>query len=400
MKVVIIGGGVAGLVSAINLARKGIEVTILERNNKCGKKILLTGNGRCNFWNKNQNPNCYYASDKELFKELFNAKKDLVLDFVNSIGIIPKEINGYYYPYSNQAQSFYNSLLKMASNLKVNIKTDIMVSKIVKKNKFLLTTNKGLIETDKVIIATGGKTYSKTGSDGNGYDLVKSLNHKVNTVLPSLTKLIGKDNFKDLKGVRSEVILTLYEDNKEVKKEHGELIFTDNGISGICVFNLSGIASRGLNNKRSEKIFINFVPWFNGNHKDLIKWLDNRSQELKGYSLCEILEGFLNYKIVNYMLKTLHIDVNTKWEKAPKEKVVELLMSFPFWVVKTGGFEEAQVTTGGVPIEEVNIKTMESLKTKGLYLVGEILDVDGICGGYNIGFAIMTGLTVGSDINA
>ena len=113
-----------------------------------------------------------------------------------------------------------------------------------------------------------------------------------------------------------------------------------------------------------------------------------------------MLEGFLNYKIVNYMLKILHIDVNTKWEKVNKEKVVELLMSFPFLVVKTGGFDDAQVTTGGVPLEEVNIKTMESLKTEGLYLVGEILDVDGICGGYNIGFAIMTGLTVGSDINA
>ncbi len=393
MDYVIVGGGVAGMVAAINLARRGKRITILERNNKLGKKLLLTGNSRCNFWNQNISLDCYHTSNQELFSKFLNNNQNLVLDFIKSIGVIPKNINGYYYPYTNQAVTVLNALIITLKNLQVNVVLDCLVEQIEKKDKFLIYTNKGIYKSNKIVIATGGLSYPKTGSDGKGYKFVKGFNHNINKVLPSLCKLYGDYNFKDLKGVRVDTILTLYENNKKIKEEIGELLFLDDGISGICTFNLSGIVSRGLNLKKQEIIYLNFLPFIN---KDkVIKFLNEQEKLLPNYTLRDILEGFLNYKIVNLIFKLLKLKDNIKWSNAPQDKVKDLLVSFPFIPNRTSSLEDSQVVTGGVPIEEINLDTMESRKIKDLYLVGEILDVDGICGGYNLGFAIMSGLRVG-----
>ena len=243
-----------------------------------------------------------------------------------------------------------------------------------------------------------GSKASIKEADSNIYDLVTSLGHTVNKVLPSLVKLKGEGNFyKDIKGVRSEVILSLYVDKEFKKEEYGEVLFTEDGISGICTFNLSGIVSRSLNKKMASEIAINFVPWFKGDNHELKEFIKDLYTKQK-HTIEGILEGFLNYKIVNLLLKLTKLDKEKNLDNEKLDKLVRLLRDFRIKIIGTNGLLEAQVATGGVPLEEINPKTMSSLKTKGLYLVGEILDVDGICGGYNLGFALLTGLIAGESV--
>lgn len=399
MNVFVIGAGASGLVSAIEARKYGCRVTILERNKNCGKKLLITGAGRCNYYNENQDIKFYHSQNLELFKDIFESKKDSILPFFNSLGIIPKINNGYYYPYSNRSTSIVNALVNKALSLDIKIITDTLVTKIEKKDKFIIHTENKTYTADKVIISTGSKAYPKTGSDGIGYNIVKELGHTTTKILPSLTGVVGKDNFyKDWKGVRSDAILTLVEDGNKVKQERGEVQFTDFGISGICTFNLSGIISRGLSEEKKEEVFINFIPWFEGEKEEFLVWMNNQNEMLKGYKLKDILEGFLNYKIVNLILKLSHTNIDAKWNEVNKDNIIDLIMNFKVEAESTKSYDFSQVCIGGIPLSEINTKTMESLKTRGLYLTGEILDVDGDCGGYNLSFAWMSGLIAGESV--
>ena len=394
--ILVIGGGASGMVAAIQAARCGSQVTIFEKNNKCGKKLALTGNGRCNYWNDLMVLEKYHSQDMAILKEILVAKKETVLPFFASIGIIPKVINGYYYPYSLNAGSIINALLTELNNLNVEIKYEEEVKEISKKEKFLIKTNKGLYVADKVIMATGSKAYPKTGSDGLGYEILQNLGHHIVPVLPSLVALKGQDSFyHDWAGLRCEAILSLWENAKKIKEEAGEIQLTDYGISGICTFNLSPFVTRGLKNNQKEAITINFVPWFPGNKVDFKNWLDKQAENLPNFNLYQMLEGFLNYKLINVIFKILKLTKNVKWSRINQDKLVDLLLSFPFLVSGTKDFDSAQVCCGGIPLTEINPETFESLKVKGLYLTGEILDVDGDCGGYNLGFAWMSGLSAG-----
>ena len=399
MDVFVIGGGASGLIAAIKASEAGAHVTILERNSICGKKLLLTGNSRCNYYNENQDIKFYHSNNIEIFKEIFESKKDDILKFFDELGIIPNIVNGYYYPYSNRSDSVVNALLSKIKSLSVEIKTEQQVINIEKEDKFIITTDKNKFYADKVIISTGSKSYPKTGSDGIGYSLVKNLGHTTTEILPSLVMLEGEEKFyKDLKGVRSNVKLTLVENNKPIKDEIGEVQFTDYGISGICTFNLSGIIAKGLNKGYTEKIYINFIPWFKGEKEDFLSWMYNQSKILNGFTIKNILEGFLNYKVINTILKETNTPKDSTWENSPKEKIVDLIMNFPINIKTTRSFNVSQTCSGGVPLTEINPKTMESKIIKGLYLTGEILDVDGDCGGYNLSFAWMSGLIAGEKV--
>ena len=236
---------------------------------------------------------------------------------------------------------------------------------------------------------------AKTGSDGNGYSLADFLGHTIKKVSPSLVQVRGKDSFyKEWTGVRSEAILSLYQNDQKVKEERGEVQFTDYGISGICTFNLSGDIAQ--NKEMKSIIYINFVPWFQGSKDEFLKWLNNQIELLKDFSLKGVLEGFLNVKLVNLFLKLLKIE-NKTWQDIDKMALIELLFNFKFEVLTTNDFTDSQVTRGGIPLNEV-FETLESKKTKSLYFTGEILDVDGDCGGYNLGFAWMSGLIVGDNL--
>lgn len=397
MNVCVIGGGAAGLVAAITAARGKDNVFILERNNKCGKKLLLTGNGRCNFWNKNQDLKYYHSSNIDIFEKIYESKKDEVLKFFDSIGIIYHEKNGYYYPYSNQATAILNALLAEVKRLNIPVYYEELVIDIKKNDNFTITTTNNTYKADKVVLTTGGKSYPKTGSDGSGYQLAQKLGHSIISVLPSLIQVIGQDNFyKDWDKVRSEVNLTLVENGQEIKQEFGEVQFTDYGLSGICIFNLSGHIAQGLKKNYQEEIKINFVPWCPENFES---WLDKQAKLLPTYTLAEILEGFLHYKIINLILKLAKIDKDILGINVDKKPIAKLIAEFPVHITGTKEIEGAQVCQGGVPLKEVDPNTLESKIIPGLYFAGEILDVDGDCGGYNLGFAWMSALVAGESKN-
>lgn len=219
--IVIIGGGASGLTAAIFAAKKGHKVTIIERNNTCGKKILITGNGKCNFWNEDQNLSHYHSSNEEYIKDIINKEtNEEIMTFFKKIGIVPKIKNGYYYPYSEQSSSIKNALLTEIKNLNVEIIYDITVTQITKEDCFIINPGKENIKAKKLIIATGSNACPKTGSNGIGYNLAQKLGHQIIKPYPGLVQLKGfEPYFKKWAGVRTDAIIILYEDGKKKKKK-------------------------------------------------------------------------------------------------------------------------------------------------------------------------------------
>lgn len=392
-EICIIGGGAAGLAAAITAAKKGKKVTILERNEKCGKKILISGNGRCNYYNENQKIQKYHSTNSELIEKIINEKNiEKVKEFFLSLGIIPKIIDGYYYPFSRTAITIQNALLQETKKLNIEILYNIKVEKIIKKDYFIINPNKENIKTKKILICTGSKAAPKTGSDGIGYDLAMSLGHKIIKPLPALINLKGNKNYyKKWSGVRTEAILKLYEDEKFIAKEKGDLQLTDQGISGIAVFNLSNYITRNIQN-HIEMIHINFIPFFKEKSLDSLFKINS--------NINETLERILNYKLVNILLKETKLKTNNYCEltKKEKEKLLNSLTNFKIEITDIGSFDKAQVCSGGIPLTEINLKTMESKKDNNLYFAGEILDINGDCGGYNLTFAWLSGILAGENI--
>ena len=395
-KVVIIGAGASGLVAAIYAAKANNEVTILERNSSVGKKILITGNGKCNYFNIDQDIKHYNCQNKEILNQIITTENlNEVLNMFDEIGIVPKIKNGYYYPNSNQAVSVKEALLLECKLLGVNIITDYYVKNIKKQNNQFIINNE--IKADKIIIATGSKAAPKTGSDGNGYNLVNSLGHSIIKPLPALVQLISDE--KDLKlwdKIRCDVKVSLIENNKLIKEETGEIQLTDYGVSGICIFNLSGKVARGIDNNKKEEIIINFLPEIN----DFITFMHQRNTKVKGRNISQLFDGLLNYKLADFLIKKAKINKNKFWNELTqeeKETLNQKVCAFKLNIINTNSFDKAQVCSGGVPLTEINPITMESLKTKDLYFAGEILDVNGDCGGYNLTFAWVTGLLAGKD---
>jgi len=389
MKIIIIGSGASGLAAGISLLRCGYDVTILERNNISGKKLLLTGAGRCNFFNSDQNIIHYHSSDKDILAKIITSDNiHLVEDFITSLGIIPKVKDGYYYPFANQAYNMKELLERTYLDLGGKIKYNYLVEKIEKKNSLFLIND--TISCDKLILATGSKAYKMTGSDGIGYQLAKKFNHHIVKVLPSLTSLITREK-TNLKGVRVDAKVTLYEDGVKVREELGQVQFTDYGLSGICIFNLSYYAVKGLNKNKKEVITIDLMPF-----------MDKVS--FKNKKVYDLLLGFLPNKMIDYILKTLDISKDVYYEDLSNDKKQELtkiLKEMEFNITSYKEFDFSQVCSGGVSLREINPLTMESIFVKNLYIIGELLDVNGDCGGYNLTFAFLTGiLTSRGDSNA
>ena len=286
-EVIIIGGGASGLISAIYASKKGYNVTILEKNKVLGKKILLTGNGKCNYWNKSISLDNYNTDDKEKLNTILsNNNQKEIQNLFDTLGIIPKIRDNYYYPYSNQATSIQTALIKECQINKVKIITECEVTDIKKDNDiFIIKTSNGLYKTKKIIISTGSLAYPKTGSTGDGYEFAKNLGHKIIKPLPALVQLISTGQFlKEWQGIRSDVSVTLKENNKILKKEIGEIQLTDYGVSGICIFNLSSIASRKLSESKPISIEINFLhPFSITEENDFINWMNKRNNDLYSY---------------------------------------------------------------------------------------------------------------------
>ncbi|MBQ2640197.1 MAG: aminoacetone oxidase family FAD-binding enzyme [Bacilli bacterium] len=403
-KIVIIGGGASGLVSSIISKNKNNKVILLERNKDCGKKLLMTGNGRCNYFNSNQDISNYHSNNPLLIKEFINTKNIYkVLTFFDQLGITPKIKDNLYYPFSKQAVTIKNALVEEVKRSGVIIKNSFLVEDIKKENnKFIVKSSNEEIICDKVIISTGSKSYPKTGSDGNGYKILEKLDHKINKVYPNLMGLKTKFTYKDWVGVRSEVKLSLYEDNKLKKCEYGEAQFTKYGISGICTFNLSGYVVEGLDNNKREVIKINFIPFLDYIEINEYKeWLLNKTKKLN-LSISKVLERIINYKLVNVIIKESNIDGDKLFSELTREeqnKLIENLISFNLDIIDTNSFDEAQTCSGGVSLEEINLNTMESKIVNNLYITGELLDIVGDCGGYNLTIAWLSGILAGRSVN-
>ena len=397
MRVVVIGAGASGLTCAISLVRRNIDVTVIDRFSSSGKKLLVTGNGRCNYWNEDFDNRHFFSNNMD-FVEKVNTEKnrESVLDFFNSIGIVPTIKNGYYYPMSMQASSIRDSLLLEATRLGVKFWNDLNILEVKDANdNFFIKGDNGLLNAHKLVIACG--SYSHYKDKTTGYDILKKYGHTIKPVLPALVQLVGNDSFyKDWAGVRSNAKVSLVIDDKKVKEDSGEVMLTDYGISGICVFNLSGAANRALNDNKKVKVIVNCLPEIN----NLKEFFEERSKKID-YSLRDFLVSLLNIKLVDIILKICDLNKKKKWKdlnEVEKDNLVKTITSFEVNIVSSKSYDSAQVCTGGVDTSEIDPLTMESRLRKGLYVVGEVLDVDGDCGGYNLGFAWLTGLIAGRSV--
>ncbi|WP_455714995.1 NAD(P)/FAD-dependent oxidoreductase [Anaerosporobacter sp.] len=423
-EIIIIGGGAAGMVAAISAARNGAKVTILEHKEKLGKKILATGNGKCNYTNLHQSTDCYRSENIPFVEEVFSHfdEKDTIT-FFKELGIFPKSRNGYMYPNSEQSASIVDVLVMELNRLQVEVRCNEEVKKIKsiedgfqidtivtvtepkmgkEKNSKNTTKNKRekLVAVDtyhssyhakKVIIATGGMASSKLGSDGSGYYFLKELGHKIIPVVPALVQLKAEgDFFEMVAGVRCDVGLQILIDGIQVASEEGELQLTNYGISGIPVFQISRYAGKALLDKKDVQVVIDFLPEVS--FSDLKEMLEQRITQCTYKTTDEALIGLLNQKLIQMLLYQTekqcknHIDIM---------KLAHLIKNFPVRIMDTNSFDNAQVCAGGVDTTEIDGYKLESKLHKGLFVVGELLDVDGICGGYNLQWAWATGYLAG-----
>lgn len=397
--ILVIGGGAAGMMAAIHAARADAQVTILEHMDRIGKKILSTGNGKCNLTNVAQLPEYYRSSTSGFaFSVIERYTAERTMDFFQELGILPKSKGGYIYPNSEQASAVLDVLRMELEHRGVETICSCHVTEIrVKGKAFQIHTSLGTYQADAVILAAGSKAAPVTGSDGSGYDLAKRMGHRIVPVLPALVQLCCQEkHYKQLSGIRTEAKLTLLVDGKEVAQETGELQLTDYGISGIPTFQISRFASEGLYRKLPVKVRIDFLPGMDSRQAKEMFFL---RMEQMGYKTWEEwMTGLLNKKLALVLLKLADIrpdQVTGKTERSKCDMLLSLLKTYETVIASTKPYENAQVCCGGVDCKEIDPGTMESRLVKGLYLAGEIVDVDGICGGYNLQWAWSSGAIAG-----
>ena len=392
-QICVIGGGAAGMMAAIMAARAGAAVTLLEHNEKTGRKLLATGNGRCNLTNRYQSRECYHSQKPETaWGILQQFSLTDTLEFFSEIGVSVKEKNGYFYPASMQASSVQELLEMEARYRKVKIKCRENVKEIRPeqtascKPSFLVLTETWQYKADAVILACGSRASQIEGADVSGYTLAKSLGLSVEKPLPALVPLMGKEKyFSKWAGTRIEGRISLVSEKKVLNTQEGELQLTDYGISGIPVFQCSGLAARLLDKGIEVTAVLDFLPSCNLSETEQL--LKNRRKQCPYKSTAALLTGLFPKKLCDVLMEN----------KPEIPALAARIKEFPIKIKKTKPFENAQVCTGGVSLTEVHPHTLESRKVPGLYLAGELLDTDGICGGYNLQWAWTTGALAGKE---
>jgi flavoprotein family protein len=399
-EIAVIGGGASGLMAAITAKKSGKEVIILERKDRILKKVLITGNGRCNITNVNANISNYFGKNISSVENILNrfTPQD-TMDFFNELGIVCNEENrGKVYPLSGQASSVVDALRFEAEKLGIKIETEFYVRKIEKDGfKFrIYSEDRKKIEAGRVIIAAGGQSYPELGSNGSGFELAKELGHSVTKLSPSIVQLkTEKYQVKGLQGIKTDVAVTAYGDNKKICTYDGELLFTDYGISGNVVFNISFVMPLYKN----VEFEIDFMEKFDYN--ELYEMLKERKRILSHLTMENYFNGMINKKLGQFLSKVSGIEKLSKPVKDLNDsdirKLCTVLKKYRVKILETTGFKNAQVTAGGVLLDEVNTETLESKIVKGLYFSGEVLDVYGECGGFNLQWAWASGHIAGEN---
>ena len=405
---IIVGGGASGLIAAITAKDFGIDVAIVEGTDRIGKKILTTGNGRCNISN-----NCikspfinYHSSNPDFpFTALDKLSLEDTKNFFLSLGLpIVALPTGKLYPQSLQASSVVDILKMAIEDRNIPLYTSCKIKDIHRgKNFKLSTTNEEykLFTANKVILACGGKTAPKTGSDGSGYNLAKNFGHSITPLVPGIVQLkLDYPHLKALSGVKFDGYATLLVDNEIVKKDFGEILFTDYGISGPPILKISALASQNTFNKKKTEVIVDLLPSYS--KEELEDFLECHFALLSHRPIINALVGVIHKKIIPVLLKECGITnlqmpcYELSWKE--KMKLINTLKAWKFTCTGTNDFNQAQVTVGGVNTKDVNYDTLESKLVPNLYFCGEILDVHGDCGGFNLQWAWSSGYTVATAI--
>lgn len=397
---IVVGGGPAGMMAAIASARNQNKTALLEHGKMVGKKILSTGNGRCNLTNEKMDERCYYCDEPNFVRQVLAAfNQQDTCDFFRSIGVFTKSRNGYVYPVCDQAAVIREALENQLYYAQVTTLCETEIQSVEKKENFVLQTSRGIFTCKSLILATGSKAAPKTGSDGSGYALCRQLGLQMNKVLPALTALKSSEEFcPKLAGVRADAAIRLWIDGEEDKGDLGEIQFTEYGISGIPVFQVSHQAVRSLD--KGQKVLAEFNLLPQREDTEIRTFLRQGRTDCPGISLLQWCSGMLNKKLANVVLVQSGIPKEgismRKLTDAQMEKLIAEIQHFSMKISGYQGFEYGQVCSGGVKISQLDARTMACKKLPGLYLAGEIIDADGICGGYNLQWAFSTGFIAGT----
>lgn len=403
IKIGVIGGGAAGMMAAITAAAEGGFVTLLEGGERVGKKILATGNGKCNLGNLNLSASDYYGARREWIAEcLTHFDCEDTVRFFRGIGLMLKEKNGYLYPLSEQAASVLDVLRTELRTSGVEVITDKKVTSVEKlgDGDFVVSAGDECFRFDKVILACGSKAAPKTGSDGSGYKLAKRLGHEVIPTVPALVQLRCEEGYlKEVAGVRTDARITVMKAALEEEiSERGELQLTDYGISGIPVFQLSRkvnylLRDRGKNGE--VEVSVDLLPELT--REEFSQFCAVRKLLQTDRTVEEFFTGMLNKKLMLLFIKQAGLKRDALVAEADDwrlQTVFDLCKDWRLHVTGSNSYDNAQVCAGGV--DTAQIKTdMESMVVPGLYFAGEILDVDGRCGGYNLQWAWCSGYLAG-----
>ena len=410
MNVIIIGGGPAGMIAGISAAQKGDKVTIIEKMNSCGKKLLITGKGRCNITNSTdingfiENTPC---NGRFLYGALNNFDNNDIISLLEQEGVKTKvERGGRVFPVSDKAQDVLNALLRILKKLNVKILTNTEVKRIIVNNGIVNGVELGTREqlnADKIILATGGKSYPVTGSTGDGYGLAKELEHTITQIKPSLIPLVSKsEECPKLQGLSlRNVGVKLKNNDKVIYEDFGEMLFTHYGVSGPVILSSSAHLVRYKNvdelfKNESIKLEIDLKPALSEEKLDLRLLRD--FEEVKNKEFKNSLDKLLPQKLIPVVIEKIKINPYKRVNEITKEerlRIVKTLKCFEITINGVRPIEEAIITSGGINIKEINPKTMESKIIKGLYFAGEIIDVDAFTGGFNLQIAWSTGFVAG-----
>ena len=405
-KVLVVGGGAAGMFAAIFAAYNGNEVHIFEKNEKLGKKLFITGKGRCNITNASDMDtlfNSVVTNSKFLYSSFYGYTNQDVIDFFERIGVKTKiERGNRVFPVSDHSSDVIGGLTRELHQLGVEIHLNTPVKKVVGNEQFeyLELANGKKVEGDACIIATGGFSYQTTGSNGDGYKFAKALGHEVTEILPALVPLLIKEWYaKELQGLSlRNVQATIYDGKKKLYDDFGEMLFTHYGVSGPLMLSASSYIGKKLQDKEL-KLVIDLKPALTVEQLDqrvLRDFEENMNKQFKN-----AIGKLFPTKLIPIMLELSGIDPDKKVNlisKEERQQFVSLIKNFTMTITGLRDFNEAIITKGGIKVKEINPSNMESKLVQNLYFVGEVLDLDALTGGFNLQIAWSTAYAAGSSI--
>ncbi len=412
MKVIVVGGGPAGMMAAIASAKQGNQVVILEKMKTLGKKLLITGKGRCNITSSlpiDEFIKNIPGNGKFLYSCFQNFTNEDIIEFLKQYGLEVKEERGNrIFPVTDKSQDVLECFKKCISDLGIKVEYETYVEKIIQENGIVkgVIVNNQKIYADKVILATGGKSYPLTGSNGDGYKIAKELGHNITKIKPSLVpfEIYDKDVKENLQGLslrNVEIKINDIENNKQIYQDFGEMLFTHFGVSGPIILSGSAHCVRYKNieellKNKKIKLSIDLKPALSKEKLD--ERILRDFNEFKNKQYKNSLDKLLPKKLIPLFIERTGINPNKKVNEITKQeryKIIKLLKNFEVILKDFRPIEEAIITSGGIDIKEINPKTMESKIVKGLYFAGEIIDVDAYTGGFNLQIAYSTGYTAG-----